>query len=78
MPVWEDKSGKHRTLKVELGREMQEVQDKKAERRNDSGLLAVRDQKRESGRRAIHEGKVKFRTWVDHQGGVPDIGAYIF
>lgn len=56
-------------------RDMQDAEDRRKTQRTEAGeLLAVGDKERERGRRTVHEGKTKFRTWVGHRGGVPDIG----
>ena len=37
-------------------------------------MLELSDREREEGRHAIHENRVKFGSWVQEQGGIPDIG----
>jgi hypothetical protein len=69
------KDGGVKILRVREKQEREAIEEMRAERRRrPDGLLAVREADRERGRKAVHEGKVKFRKWVEHQGGVPDIG----
>jgi hypothetical protein len=74
-PVREGKNFKGFNFKVKGERE--EIEKRRLKNRTDSGgLLAVKDEDRERGRRAVHEGKVKFPTWVKHQNGIMDLGKH--
>lgn len=42
----------------------------------DGGLLGVAEGERERGRRAVHEGSVRFGEWVERMGGSPDLGIF--
>ena len=41
-------------------------------------LIEVNDGEREEGRKAIHQGKIDFRTWLARKGGRADIGTHTF
>lgn len=45
-----------------------------ARRRGGDGIVLLDNQERDTARKAIHSGKIRFQDWLLKVGGVPDTG----